>query len=163
MNPEYRQFLAIASSKQKENRQLIQQLKRRKTGDLDRLFRNLHELAFKHINCLECANCCITISPSIQDNDIQKISRYLKIKPSAVVSKYMRLDEENDYIMNVAPCPFLMDDNCCYVYDARPLACKGYPHTDNNKMNKLLNLTIKNSTVCPAVSFILEEIKKKNL
>ncbi len=29
-----------------------------------------------------------------------------------------------------SPCPFLGDDNYCSVYEARPKACREYPHTD---------------------------------
>lgn len=161
MKPEYKQLLNLAKSRKKENKKLVQRLKKQKPKDLDKTINALHEKAFEVIDCLECANCCKSISPSIQDNDIQKIARNLKIKPSAVVNKYMHLDDEQDYVMDVSPCPFLMDDNYCEIYRSRPLACKGYPHTDHNKMNKILDLTLKNTLICPAVSFIFEELKSK--
>lgn len=160
MKPEYKQYLALAESRKKENKKLLQTLKKQKPKDLDKTINRLHDEAFSFIDCLECANCCKSISPSVKDNDIQKIAKRLKIKPSAVVSKYMLLDDENDYVMNTAPCPFLMADNCCEVYSSRPLACKGYPHTDGNKMSRILDLTLKNTMICPAVSYIFEELKK---
>lgn len=160
MKPEYKQLLNLAESRKKENKKLVQRLKRQKPKDLDKTINALHEQAFEVIDCLECANCCKSISPSVKDNDIQKIARSLKIKPSAVVNKYMYLDDEQDYVMNVSPCPFLMADNYCEIYNSRPLACKGYPHTDRNKMNQILDLTLKNTLICPAVSYIFEELKK---
>lgn len=160
MKAEYQQYLKLAESKKKENKKLLQRLKKLKPKELDSVFNNLHEQAFKIIDCLECANCCISISPAIADNDIQKIAKTLKIKPSAVVDKFMHLDDEQDYVMNCSPCPFLRKDNYCDIYDSRPLACKGYPHTDNNKMNQILDLTLKNTLICPAVCFIFEELKK---
>ena len=160
MKPEYKQYLNLAESRKKENKKLLQRLKKQKPKDLDKTINELHDQAFEVIDCLECANCCKSISPSVQDNDIQKIAKTLKIKPSAVVSKYMLLDDENDYVMNTAPCPFLMSDNCCEVYTSRPLACKGYPHTDRNKMSQILDLTLKNTMICPAVAYIFEELKK---
>lgn len=163
MKPEYQQYLNLAESRKKENKKLLQQLKKQKPKVLDKIINELHEQAFEQIDCLECANCCISISPSIQDNDIQKIAKTLRIKPSAVVNKYMHLDDEQDYIMNVSPCPFLMADNYCEIYNSRPLACKGYPHTDRNRMHQILNLTLKNTLICPAVCFIFEELKKRGI
>ena len=160
MKPKYQQYLNLAESRKKENKKLLQRLKKLRTKELDSLINELHEQAFEVIDCLECANCCSSISPAIKDNDIQKIAKSLKIKPSAVVEKYMSLDDEQDYVMNCSPCPFLMQDNYCEIYDSRPLACKGYPHTDRNKMAQILDLTLKNTLVCPAVCFIFEELKK---
>ena len=160
MKDEYQQYLNLAESRKKENKKLLQRLKKQKPKVLDKIINELHEQAFEQIDCLECANCCKSISPSIQDNDIQKIAKTLRIKPSAVVNKYMHLDDEQDYVMNVSPCPFLMADNYCEIYNSRPLACKGYPHTDRNKIHQILNLTLKNTLICPAVCFIFEELKK---
>ena len=159
MKPEYQPYLNLAQSRKKENKKLLQSLKKKKPKELDELIYELHEQAFKEINCLECANCCKSISPSVKDNDIQKIARTLKIKPSAVVDQYMYLDDEQDYVMKTSPCPFLMPDNYCEIYTSRPLACKGYPHTDHNKMHQILDLTLKNTKICPAVCFIFEELK----
>ena len=160
MNPDYKQYLKLAESRKKENKQLLQRLKKQRPKELDNAIHDLHEQAFEVIDCLECANCCKSISPSVQDNDIQKIAKSLKIKPSVVVNNYMHLDDEQDYVMNTSPCPFLMADNYCKIYNDRPLACKGYPHTDRNKMHQILDLTLKNTEICPAVCFIFEELRK---
>ncbi len=161
MKPEYQQYLNLAESRKKENKKLLQKLKKVKPKELDKIINELHEEAFEIIDCLECANCCKSISPSVQDKDIQKIAKSLRIRPSTVVSKYMYLDDEQDYVMSESPCPFLLEDNYCNIYNARPLACKGYPHTDRNKMHQILNLTLKNTLICPAVSYIFEELKKR--
>ena len=161
MNPDYQQYLNLAESRKKENKKLLQRLKKQKPKELDKTINELHEQAFEIIDCLECANCCKSISPAVQDNDIRKIAKTLKVKPSEVVESYMHLDDEHDYVMNVSPCPFLLADNYCEIYSSRPLACKGYPHTDNNKMHQILNLTLKNTLIYPAVAYIFEELKAK--
>ncbi|MBT3175041.1 MAG: YkgJ family cysteine cluster protein [Lentimicrobiaceae bacterium] len=125
---------------------------------LNKLINNMHAEAFEIIDCLECANCCSSISPAVTDNDISKISKHLRKKPNKVVQEYMLLDNDKDYVMNRTPCPFLMLDNCCSIYDSRPLACKGYPHTDHNKMHQILQLTLRNTEVCPAVCYIFERL-----
>ena len=59
------------------------------------------------------------------------------------------------------PCPFLMPDNYCSVYDVRPKACGEYPHTDRKKFYQLLDISIKNAYTCPAVYEIIEGVKEK--
>lgn len=159
MRVEYRKYIENAVSKKKENKRNLQKLKKMKPSELNKLFQELHNEAFSEIDCLNCANCCSSISPAVVDNDIVRISRNMKIKPSQVVERYMILDHEKDYVMNVTPCPFLLSDNYCSIYDSRPLACKGYPHTDHKKMHSILNLTLKNTEICPAVCYIFEKLR----
>ena len=158
MREEYRKYIDTAVSKKKEYKKVLPRLRKLKPGKLNSLFHSLHHEAFEIIDCLECANCCTSIGPRVNDNDIIRLARKLRVKPSDIMSNYMRVDEDNDIIMKSMPCPFLMPDNYCSVYDSRPLACKGYPHTDHSKMAGLLNLTLKNSETCPAVAWIFEQL-----
>src|SRR4249920_833811 len=80
----------------------------------------LHEEAFSKINCLECAACCKNYSPRFKTPDLKRISRHLKIKEGEFIEKYLRLDEEGDYVVRSKPCPFLGDDNYCSIYEVRP-------------------------------------------
>ncbi len=159
MKTEYIRYLEIARSRKKEYRKLVYRLKKLKPKVVNSLFLDLHDEAFEIIDCLECANCCNSISPSVKDNDIRRIARHLKSKPSKVTDNYFLPDVDNDYVMNTTPCPFLSNNNYCEIYESRPLACKGYPHTDHNKMHQILNLTLKNTKICPAVCYIFEELR----
>ena len=78
-----------------------------------------------------------------------------------MVEKYIRIDEDGDYVFKTMPCPFLMPDNYCQIYENRPKACKEYPHTDRKKFYQITNLSIKNSHVCPIVYEVLEDLKKE--
>lgn len=118
----------------------------------------LHDKIMSQTECLECANCCRTLGPAIYDKDIERISKSLKIKPSAVVEQYLRQDEDGDYVFKTMPCPFLMPDNYCSIYESRPKACREYPHTDRKKFYQIYNLTIKNSATCPVAYEILKNI-----
>jgi Fe-S-cluster containining protein len=121
----------------------------------------LHNDAFDHINCLECANCCKTTSPIVIDRDIDRIAKHLKLKPSQMIEQYLQLDEEGDYVFRKTPCPFLMPDNYCMIYEVRPRACREYPHTDRARFHQILKLTWRNTLVCPAVLEIVEELRKE--
>lgn len=163
MLKEYLVYLERAHSNKKNNKLIKQRLNKLKPKLVNQIINELHIEAFRVIDCLKCANCCSSISPSVKDNDIIRISKYLRIRPSAVVDNYMLLDDDNDYIMNSSPCPFLLSDNYCSIYESRPTACKGYPHTDFNKVNQLLDLTYKNLEICPAVCYIFEKLRHHKL
>ena len=119
----------------------------------------MHEEVFACTDCLECANCCSTTGPLFTDKDIGRIARKLRIKPSEFTEKYLRIDEDKDYVLQQVPCAFLGEDNRCSIYDVRPKACREFPHTDRIKQYQILNLTQKNVAVCPAVYEIVEKLK----
>lgn len=158
LKEEYRKYLELAVSRRKENKRTIQKLKRLKSSQVNSMFHSLHHEAFEIFDCLECANCCSNVGPRIADTDINRISRSLKVKPSEFVNTYLTIDEDKDYIMKSMPCPFLLHDNYCSIYEIRPKACKGYPHTDHLKMSGILNLTLRNAESCPAVCWIFEKL-----
>ncbi|MFH1000091.1 MAG: YkgJ family cysteine cluster protein [Bacteroidota bacterium] len=145
----------------KKNKQTATVLARKKPKDLDAVVLNLHQKAFSHIDCLACANCCKSISPIVTDKDIQRIAKYLRIRPAQFTETYLLLDNENDYVFKSQPCPFLGNDNYCSIYEARPKACREYPHTDREKFYQLLNLSVKNTLICPAVLEVFEELGNK--
>lgn len=89
------------------------------------------------------------------------MAKRLKMKAVDFISQYLRIDEDNDYVFKQTPCPFLMSDNYCMVYEDRPKACREYPHTDRKRMYQILNLTHKNCEVCPVVFCITEELVKR--
>ena len=82
------------------------------------------------------------------------------MKPSQFIDEFLRVDEENDYVLQSVPCTFLGADNYCSIYDVRPKACREFPHTDRKKFQQISNLTLKNVAICPAAFNIVEEMKK---
>jgi hypothetical protein len=121
----------------------------------------LHEETFKKTNCLSCANCCKTTGPLFTLADIERIAKHLRLKPQAFIDKYLRIDEDNDYVLQSVPCTFLDDDNSCFIYDVRPKACREFPHTDRKKFHQITDLTLQNVAICPAAFEIVEKMKAK--
>jgi Fe-S-cluster containining protein len=146
--------------KSKENQQFFKSLKKIKPKVLDKIIHPLHEEVFECTDCLECANCCKTTGPLFTDKDINRISKHLRIKPSRFTERYLRIDEDRDYVLQSLPCTFLEDDNYCNIYDVRPKACSEFPHTDRIKQHQLLGITEKNVEVCPAVFSLIEKLKE---
>ena len=150
---------ALVRQKSKENKKFFQKLKCVKPKVLDQKMHQLHDEVFACTDCLECANCCSSTGPLFTDKDIGRIAKYLRIKPSKFTEKYLRIDEDKDYVLQQVPCAFLGEDNRCSIYDVRPKACREFPHTDRIKQHQILNLTQKNVAVCPAVYEIVEKLK----
>jgi len=157
---EYQEDINRAVAQRKSNKRFFQRLRKTKEKKLDAQFRDVHSAVFEEIDCLSCANCCKTTSPIFRDIDIQRLSKRLRMTPADFVERYLQLDHENDYVLKSSPCTFLQEDNKCSVYEDRPLACREYPHTDRKKMHQVLSLTRKNTEICPAVSRMVEQLKK---
>ncbi|WP_286760433.1 YkgJ family cysteine cluster protein [Salegentibacter sp. UBA1130] len=150
-----------AKDKHKENKKFFAKLRKKPPKDLDRQMQEMHEEEFSRTNCLDCANCCKTTGPLFTNKDIERISKHLKLKPQQFIEQYLRIDEDNDYVLQQVPCTFLAADNYCLIYDVRPKACREFPHTDRKDFHKISNLTIKNTAICPAAYNIVEEMKKR--
>ena len=142
------------------HQKLFQQLKKKNHREVDHLFHEAHEDVFACTDCLACANCCKTTGPLFTNKDIERISKHLRLAPQQFIEKYLRIDEDKDYVLQKVPCSFLDEKNYCGIYDVRPKACREYPHTDRVNQHQLFNLTAKNVSICPAVEGILEKIKK---
>ena len=155
------QIYKNALSKKLENQVFFRKLARLDPRKLDELVHGLHDAVFEEINCLECANCCRSLGPRITDADVNRVSIALKTKPAKLVSEHMHRDEDDDLVFNSMPCPFLNTENYCTIYSDRPRACRDYPHTDRRRFYQVLDLTLSNSFICPAVFEIIERLKVK--
>lgn len=132
-----------------------------KPSEVIRKLPDLHEEAFAKINCLDCANCCKNHSPTFKSTDLKRISKFLKIKETELIANYLKLDDDNDFVLQKSPCTFLSSDNTCKIYEVRPSDCARYPYTDEDVFIKRKKLTLENSVVCPAVHHILEQLTAK--
>ena len=150
------------AKKSKENAKVfskkLDQLKKEKDGKVDALINDLNDEAFSKINCLSCANCCKNLGPLFTQKDIERIAKHLRLKPGAFTEKYLRIDEDNDYVLKQTPCLFLGEDNYCGIYEVRPKACADYPNTHLRNQKTMFKILQKNIAYCPAVYDIVEKI-----
>ena len=158
MKPAYQQKLNSIRQKKKLVKRKVDQLRKMRKGAMDDLIHPLHDLAFEQIDCLDCANCCKTTGPLFTTRDIEKISLHLNLQPAQFIKKYLRIDEDNDQVLNKLPCVFLDDNNYCSIYEVRPKACREYPHTNRKNQQGILSLTQKNASICPAVADIFAQL-----
>lgn len=150
-----------AKEKHNENKKFFAGLRKKPPKNLDYMMQELHEDEFRRTDCLTCANCCKTTGPLFTNADVERISKHFKMKPQKFIDTYLRVDEDNDFVLQQVPCTFLGSDNDCSIYEVRPKACREFPHTDRKKFQQISNLTLKNVAICPAAFNIVEEMKKR--
>ncbi len=161
---EHEKIASVYEKKSQENQKAYRDyLKRANKSKVLPLLPALHEEAFEKIDCLQCANCCKNYSPRFKMPDIKRIARRLRMKESAFIDAYLKLDEDGDYVVTTHPCPFLGDDNYCSIYEDRPRDCARYPYTDEDVLLKQVSLTLKNTTVCPATFYVMEKLLEKGV
>lgn len=155
------QLPELAKDKDNENRKYFEKLKKKTPKNIDYVMQELHEQEFQKTDCLTCANCCKTTGPLFTTADVERISKHFKQKPQQFINSYLRIDADNDYVLQSVPCAFLDAENYCMIYDVRPKACREFPHTDRRKFQQISAITLKNIPVCPATYRIVEQMKKK--
>ncbi len=82
------------------------------------------------------------------------------MKESVFIERFLKVDEDGDFVVNAKPCPFLGNDNYCSIYEQRPSDCRRFPYTDEDVIVKRQSLTLKNSTFCPITYYVLERLVK---
>ncbi|WP_297088579.1 YkgJ family cysteine cluster protein [uncultured Draconibacterium sp.] len=152
----------LADKNRPETLALLKKLKKKKPKRLDDVVHALHYEAFDYFDCLDCANCCKTIGPRLIDKDLDRLAKHLKMKVADFIEQYIRIDEDGDFVFKEHPCPFLLPDNYCMVYESRPKACREYPHTDRKRFYQILDLSHKNCETCPVVLEIFEALKQES-
>ena len=153
-------FLRGWEKKSKEKQKAFKQyLQRADKNKVLKQLPQLHEEAFEKVDCLKCANCCKNYSPRFKTPDVKRISKHLGMKESVFIDTYLRVDEDGDFVVKSSPCPFLGADNFCSIYDVRPSDCARFPYTDEDVIIRRPQLTLKNSTFCPIVFYVLERLE----
>ncbi len=156
----YKKYLDLAKKNKEANKKFLEQLKKKRKSGLDQLMHQLHEAAFEEIDCLQCANCCKTTGPLLLSKDIDRLAAALKMRPALFAETYLKRDEDGDDVFQSMPCPFLGSDHYCSVYEARPNACREYPHTQQRDQLQKLKITYQNSLICPAVAKMIAQLKE---
>jgi Fe-S-cluster containining protein len=159
MDAGYRERIVAYVRDRRQIAKKLLALKKWRPGQIDAVFHKAHREAFEETDCLRCANCCLTTSPIFTPDDIDRLSAAHRLSSSAFIDRYLTIDKEDGHFMLcTSPCPFLKTDNYCSVYESRPRACKGFPHTDRRNVHEIMPIILKNAEICPAVALMLMRI-----
>jgi Fe-S-cluster containining protein len=153
-----------AKARDDKNYEFLRSMKFRDHGfEPDELAGQLHEKTFQIVDCTRCANCCKTMDIKFDDEDVKRIAGHLDIEIDEFIQTYLEHnDEDGPYEVRGKPCSFLGEDGHCNIYDVRPSVCREYPHTDKDGFTFRTMSVANNALVCPAVFWIVEEMKKRS-
>jgi|ERR1700730_1448716 len=115
---------------------------------------------WQEVDCLSCANCCKTMSPTYTPKDIKRISAHLEMTPRQFKDKWLYLDKaDGDWMNKSQPCQFLdLSNNKCKIYEVRPADCAGFPHHTKRKMIDYMHVYKQNVEYCPATYKMVERM-----
>ena len=137
-------------------------LEKKNPRSLDRLVIEGDKSIWGKTDCLHCANCCKTMSPTYTRGDIKRISKYLRITPREFRMKWLEKDKSGDWLNKSLPCQFLdMDTNMCKIYAVRPRDCSGFPHHTKKRMVEYMHVHKQNIETCPATYRMVERLMEK--
>jgi Fe-S-cluster containining protein len=114
------------------------------------------------VDCLSCANCCKTMSPTYNKQDLLRISAHIGMTVDEFKKKYLRKDRDGDWINRQQPCQFLnLEDNKCSIYAVRPRDCAGFPHHTKKRVVDYMHVFKQNIEYCPATYTVVKMLKEK--
>lgn len=138
-------------------------LKGQDSDKIDKIVYNIYEKVLENIDCTDCANCCIALETSFQIDEIDRLTKFLKIDKTEFINQSTKPDEFGDkdtLFLNSKPCQFLKDKKCT-IYSLRPDECNSYPYLHKEGFTSRLHGVISNYEVCPIVYNVYELLKRK--
>ncbi len=123
----------------------------------------LEKEVWQETECLACANCCKTMTPTFTNKDVKRISAHLQMTPDAFTAKWLKRERggEKDLVNKKQPCQFLnLQDNKCSIYEVRPADCSGFPHL-SKKMKDYVHVHKQNVEYCPATYKLVEKMMER--
>ena len=116
---------------------------------------------WEEVDCLTCANCCKVMTPTFTETDVNRISKYLEMKPEDFKKKWLK-KQDKEWVNKVQPCQFLdLQTNFCTVYAVRPADCAGFPHLTKKPYGDYAHVHKQNIDYCPATFKMVEKMTER--
>jgi Fe-S-cluster containining protein len=155
-----KKFRVVAARKKQPLNSFLDKLDVIVPQDMPELVTRIERTVWRDVSCMECANCCKTMTPTFNKADIKRISAHLGMTAEEFKDKWLKKEDDSDDLVNTSqPCQFLVD-NKCSIYEVRPADCAEFPH-HNKKPFDAYNETFKNNLPhCPATLLLVDRLKK---
>lgn len=150
-----------AYQKKKTLTKFLLSLKRKKNIKLLPIVKKVDAEVWAETNCLDCSNCCRTMTPTFSKAEVRKIATHVGMTYQAYFDKYLKIDEDNGDIVNIhQPCQHLnLKTNMCNVYAIRPKDCSGFPHFVRTDFLDQVKVYSANLHHCPATLAFVEKLE----
>ncbi len=160
MQVNLRSFKQKVRHNQRSFRRFLTKIEKTPPRHLDKIAEAVDAEVWQEVDCLSCANCCKTMSPTFSNKDIKRIAAHLEMSPDEFKEKWLYFDKADGDWMNVKqPCQFLdLSTNMCSIYEVRPDDCAGFPHLKKKKMVDYIHVHKQNVAYCPATFKMVEKM-----
>ncbi len=144
-------------------KRFLGKLEKNPTKGLHKRVEEIDAEVWKETDCLSCANCCKTMSPTFTPKDIKRIAAHFEMTAQAFKDKWLEYDKKDgDWMNKSQPCQFLnLKNNKCSIYEIRPADCAGFPHLTKKKMVDYIHVHQQNIEYCPATYNMVERMMEK--
>jgi uncharacterized protein len=162
MSINLRSFRQIVRHRRAGLRKFLRGLEKKPPRGLDALALKIEKEVWPETDCLSCANCCRTMTPTYTPKDIVRISAHLGMSPALMKEKWLYKEKSTgDWLNRSTPCQFLnLLTNKCNIYHVRPVDCSGFPHLGKKRMVDYLHIHKQNIDFCPATFKMVEKMVK---
>jgi uncharacterized protein len=160
-----RSFKKKAANTKRKMRLFLSRLEKNAPRGLDSKIAVLEKEVWAETDCLSCANCCKTMTPTFTAADMKRIATHLDMTVPAFQQKWLRKERggERDWLNKTEPCQFLnLKDNKCSIYEVRPADCAGFPHL-SKKFKDFVHIHKQNVEYCPATYRLVEKMMEKSM
>ena len=141
-------------------RYFLTRLETVKPRGLDSVVKEADKEVWKETDCLQCANCCKTMTPTFTPTDIKRIAAHFGQTPDEFKEKWLYKERSTgDWMNKKQPCQFLdLKTNKCSIYSIRPADCAGFPHHTKRHFTEWVHVYKQNVEYCPATFRLVEKM-----
>jgi uncharacterized protein len=160
-----RSFKQKVRHNQKKFKSFLRKIEKNPPKNLDATAEVIDAEVWQEVDCLSCANCCKSMTPTFTPKDIKRIAAHFEIRPIDFKNQWLKYDKKDGDWVNVKqPCQFLnLQNNMCSIYEVRPLDCAGFPHLKKKKMVEYIHIHQQNVEYCPATYKMVEKMMERSL
>lgn len=144
-------------------RYFLTRLETVKPKGLDKLAVEVDKEVWAETNCLACANCCRTMTPTFTTKDIRRIAAHFNQTTDEFKNKWLYKERGTGDMMNKKqPCQFLdLKTNLCSIYEIRPADCAGFPHHTKKHFTEWVHVYKQNVEYCPATFTLVQKMMER--
>ena len=157
-----RSFKQLVRHNKKRIKSFMTRLDKQPPRGLDAMKLEEDKKVWQELDCLDCANCCKTMSPTYTKKDVLRIAAHLNMDEKSFREKWIYKDKTGDWMNKSQPCQFLdLKTNMCDIYAVRPADCAGFPHHTKKKMTDYMHVYKQNIEYCPATYRLVEKMMER--
>ena len=158
-----RSFLSRAKRDRRAYRLYLTRLEKNNPRGIESRLAAWEKAVWKEVDCLTCANCCKTMTPTYTPRDLKRISKHFGMTVTEFQKKWLKKERggDKDWVNKSTPCQFLnKKDNKCSIYPIRPADCAGFPHLQK-KFVDFAHIHHQNVESCPATHALVTKMMRE--